>query len=447
MKSSSATSSLPPTSRGRICSRLAWAAILVLALTGCYSAKKRVARDFIDLQFQWQTNVAHQAALPEQSVNWPQGLLRVEFGNWKLRRARADITNAQENVRQVFKDLMPTINLRAGVSKSFQSLPMTSLDDVTFSIDSFFNVPGFVSMGTRLFAARLVLMRAEASYELARREQTIELYKLFLSFQDAAAAAEQLAEELDFAKAIGRVDAMAGQILLHDLDGRLIAAAKDRDLLQDKAGELFGDRDWRWILVSEGLPDLDYQEKPLEPTNTNNVAQLQLKLAAIEFVGAWARIKGIQLQYWPELTLFITGPPVYQKTAGVENFFDAGKLRANANFFWRLDTRGQISRQLKQTRRDNDLQLARLRQEALALIDKILAAQKLVGTLRKEADQLQQLAPLLGQIPPAADYTGILKTTETARSLRDQERKLRRELAELNTLFWFVDDTKWVRHN
>ncbi len=93
------------------------------------------------------------------------------------------------------------------------------------------------------------------------------------------------------------------------------------------------------------------------------------------------------------------------------------------------------------------MQLARLRLDGLALIDKILAAQKFMGSLRQQADQLHQLLPLLEQIPPAADYTGILKATENARALRDQERKLRRELAELNTLFWFVDETKWAHHD
>jgi hypothetical protein len=50
----------------------------------------------------------------------------------------------------------------------------------------------------------------------------------------------------------------------------------------------------------------------------------------------------------------------------------------------------------------------------------------------------------VAQAPAAVDYAGILKTTEVVRSLRDQERKLRREVDELNTLFWFVDETKWT---
>jgi len=426
---------------------LATALLLATVLTGCFSANKRVAKNFHDLQMQWQTNVARQSALPEQAFNWRQAVARLEVGNLKLQHARVDITNGQENVRQVYKDLLPTINLRSGLSKTLESIPATSIDDVTFSIDSFLNVPGFVSMGTRLFAARLAYLRAQAFYELTRREQIIELYKLFLSFQDAATAEAQLNDERKLAAGIEQIDPLAGQILTRDLEARSLTGAKERESLQDKAGELFGDRDWRWVLLSEGLPELNYPDNPLPLADTNSVAQLQMKLTAIEFVAAWARIKGVQLQYWPELTIFITGPAVYQKSSGRESFWDAGMVRANANVFWRLDTRGQISRQIRQTKRDQEMQLARLRQDALALIDKILAAQKLVLVLRQQADQLSQLAPLLGQIPPAADYTGILKANETARSLRDQERKLRRELAELNTLFWFVDDTKWPRHD
>jgi hypothetical protein len=195
------------------------------------------------------------------------------------------------------------------------------------------------------------------------------------------------------------------------------------------------------------MPELRYETTPLELIDTNRVAQAQLRLAAVELAGAWARIKGIQLQYWPELTLFITGPPVYQHSAQNEAFWDLRQVRANANFFWRIDTRGAIATQLKQTRRDQELQLARLRQDGLILIEKMLVAQKLMGVLREQADQLHAILPLVSQIPVAVDYAGILEATEKARSLRDQERKLRRELSELNTLFWFVDERKWPAHD
>ena len=258
------------------------ALLLSIPLCGCLSPSKKVAQNVRQLQYQWQTNVARQAALPEQILDWPQAVGLLEAGNLKLRRARADITNAQENVRQVFKDLMPTLNLRAGMSKTLETLPATSVDDVNFNLDSFFNIPGIVSMSTRLFATRLVLLRAKTYYELTVREQTIELYKLFLAFEDQAAAEAQLSDEVAFAQAIDRVDPFSGKLLMRDLDTRSIALTRDREGLQDKAGDLFGNRDWRWKLISEGLPQFRYDLAPLELRDTNRIAQVQLKLAAIE---------------------------------------------------------------------------------------------------------------------------------------------------------------------
>ena len=170
-----------------------------------------------------------------------------------------------------------------------------------------------------------------------------------------------------------------------------------------------------------------------------------MKLVAIELVGAWAQVKGIKLQYWPELTIFVTGPPIYQRVAGMEQVWNVGDLRASADIFWRLDTRGYVSRQLKQARRDQSLQWTRLREESLALMDKLLAAQKLFAELQQQISQLDQLLPILEQAPAPQDYAGILKAVETRRSLRDQVRKLRRDVAELNTLFWFVDEQEWQR--
>jgi hypothetical protein len=171
-----------------------------------------------------------------------------------------------------------------------------------------------------------------------------------------------------------------------------------------------------------------------------------MRLVALELVGAWARIVGIKLQYWPEMRLFVSGPPVYTRGNGSDTFFDAEKIRFTADIFWTLDTRGQISRQLRQTRREQDLQIEQVRQQALALIARLLSAQKMVDDLRREITQLDQVIPIVEGVPPAAEFTSIVKAAETRRSLRDQERRLRRELAELNTLFWFVDEQKWSQH-
>ena len=423
-----------------------WSCLLAASLllqTGCISPAKKVAARLPALRSQWTTNVLHQSALPEQTVDWPTAVALIRAKNLKLLAGRFDITNSQDAVRQVYKDLLPTLDLRANATRSLKSLGGISLDDVTFNVDSFFNIPGLVNMNARFFGARLTLLRAQTAYQLAQREQIIELYKLVLSFEEEREVAAQLKAEEQLARSVRGVDALAGDVLLDELRARRLAFEKQNESLQAAAGDLFGDRGRRWTLQTNGWPGFSYNQQPLPLQDSNRVAQVQMKLVAIELVGAWAQLKGIKLQYWPELSIFITGPPIYQRVAGVQSFWNLSELRASADLFWRLDTRGYVSRQLRQARRDQSLQWARLREETLALMDKLLAAQKLMKELRTQLAQVQQLLAMVEQTPPPQDYLGILKAVETNRSLRDQERKLRRDLAELDTLFWFVDEKQW----
>src|SRR5581483_9271248 len=131
--------------------------IAAVLLAGCISPRKKVVERLPCLESAWQAAVA-----------------LLETNNLKLRSARYGITNAQELAGQVFRDLIPNVDLRAGASKSITSIPGLSFDDVTFNIDSFFNVPGVVNFNARLFAGRLEVLRARAAYQLARREQSIE---------------------------------------------------------------------------------------------------------------------------------------------------------------------------------------------------------------------------------------------------------------------------------
>src|SRR5262249_7196574 len=129
----------------------------------------------------WETNLQTQATLPEKVLDWPEAVDLVLQHNLKVLQARTEITNAIENVHQVFKDLIPTLNARAGVSKELAQLANITANDFTFSVDSFFNVPGVVSFGSRLYVARLYAIRAQVAYELAEREQLLELYRLFFT--------------------------------------------------------------------------------------------------------------------------------------------------------------------------------------------------------------------------------------------------------------------------
>ena len=417
--------------------------LALLWLTGCLSAKNKVARELPSLELRWQAAVAHQAALPERKLDWPQALALLHTNNLKLRSARVGVTNTQELARQVYRDLIPTINLRSGMSQSLKNLPATSLNDVTFNVDSFFNVPGVVNFNARLFSGRLEVLRAQAACQLAEREQTIELYKLFLAAGENDELADELKSERLLADAVRKADNLAAQVLLKDIESQQLSLLKAQEGLQARVGELLTDRSFRWVLTTNSLPELDYATKPLRLDDTNRVAQLQMKLVALELVRAWAQIHGIKLQYWPELTIFVTGPSIYQLQNNESHFWSSSDVIGSANFFWSLDTRGYVSQQLRLTRREQDLQAAQLKQDSLALIDRLLAAQKLASSLLEQGSQLDQLISFLEKIPPDPDLNSILQNAETNRSLRYKRFKVRRDLAELNTVFWFVDEQPW----
>ena len=414
-----------------------------MLLTGCLSPGEKVAKELDGVRGRWQAEVQRQSALPDRSLNWTEAVAWLHQHNQKLQASRVDITNSEEQVGQVFRDLIPNVTLRSGVTKRLTDIGATSIKDVTFSIDSFFNIPGVVNFDARLFAARLSAIRAKTAYELAVREQTIELYKVFLEAQEHTDLHDELKLERALANVAARINALTGESLLSDIETRELALAKDDDLLQLRIGDLLMNQQFHWVLLTNGLPEFDYQDQPLPLADTNRVAQLQMRLAALELVRGWAIIQGIKLQYWPELTIFVSGPTVFQHYNGQNHFWSAKDVTASANLFWTLDTRGYIRQALRETKRAQQLEFAQLQREGETLIAHLLAAQKLGGSLRDQIRQYDQMLALFGEMPQSADLNALVQATDSSRSLTDQRWRLRRDLAELNTLFWFVDEERW----
>ena len=114
---------------------------------------------------------------------------------------------------------------------------------------------------------------------------------------------------------------------------------------------------------------------------------------------------------------------------------------ANSDLIRAIEAR--LRRSEQQARREQELQLTQIKLDSLTLINKLLAAQKMILLTREQLEQLHRVIPLLQGAPLPADFAGILSTLELYRNLRDQERKMRRDLAELNAVMWFVDEAKW----
>jgi hypothetical protein len=286
-------------------------------------------------------------------------------------------------------------------------------------------------------------MRARAAYELAEREQLIELYRLFYSAEELRDQNTRLGMQRATSLAMEQVDPFSGRLMTTEMETRELSYTRDLKTFQDSAAEVLGSRDYRWIFSTNGLPVLRYQETPLPLTDTNRVAQLQMRLLAVELEGARATLLGMKLRYWPELNIFITGPPIYQRSFGQEKFWDSEQVRASADLFWTVDTRGNNARMIRQTVRQQDLQVRQYMQESLTLMNRLIYTQQVISTVQKQLSRVEMQLALLLSIPPAQNYEAIQKYAFDYRTLTQQQLQLKRELSELNALFWFVDEDAW----
>ncbi len=422
-------------------------AISVILFAACKSPQTRVAENMDDLRNRWNANLAYQSQLPQRVVDWPTAVQLMAENNLKLRQTATDVTNAQEGVRQVFKDLLPSLNLRAGISKRITDIADLTFDDVNFSADSFFNIPGVVNMYSRFYAARLFEMRTRVVHELAQREQMIELYRIFFAAEELRELTARIENERATALAMEQVDPFTGRVMLSEASAAELANAREAKTLQDRICEALGSRDYYWVLATNGMPALDYQQNRLPLDDTNRVAQLQMRLLAVELEAARAQLLGLKLRYWPELNIFVSGPPIYARQGGTTVFWDSDQVRASADLFWNIDTRGNLTRAIRQTKRQQDLQKERYRQESLALMNRLIFTQDLIGAVTEDLLAVQAQLDVLLAVPPAQNFAAIEKYSQDYRTLVQQQFQLKRELSELNTLFWFVDEFAWNKHS
>ena len=135
----------------------------------------------------------------------------------------------------------------------------------------------------------------------------------------------------------------------------------------------------------------------------------------------------------------------HERFSGNEVWWDSDSLRANADLFWTIDTRGQIRRMIRQTARQQALQLERYREETLALMNRLLFTQELINSVELQLRRVNAQLQILLAVPPPQDFLAIQTYAADYRNLTQEQMRLRRELAELNSLFWFVDEAAWAQ--
>lgn len=372
-------------------------------------------------------------------------LASLRANNLELRAARDAITSAEERSRQVFKDLLPAANLTASLSRSVTDLANLSRSDLAYSAFGYVNIPGFIQLRLRYYTTRLELIRARWSLELKERELTVQLREAFLRADLLAVRRRTLLASLQWDVSASPLKGLEADPRGIERESILYGLRTEADALQLSLSQLIGDNSRLWQPDLAGIPALDYAENPPDFADTARYGELFRQLQALDVEAAHLRERGVKLQYWPDLRVSLSSPPLYQNNGGNTTSWDVDQVLFTASSSMPIDIQGNISRQLRDARRDRDLQFARMAEQLDQTLRRLAASRDALALTARR----QRIADLrlqgLRNLPLTQSPESVRQNLDRLLRLDEQRTTLLLERARLEHLFWILDESRWTR--
>jgi len=226
---------------------------------------------------------------------------------------------------------------------------------------------------------------------------------------------------------------------------RLWALDRDYDRLQLDISRLLGDFSARWTLNTNSLPILYPPHTLPNLTEKDRIAVLWRQLQATELEAARLRERGAVLDYWPDLSLNLTAPPLYQRINGATRDFEGKEITSTFRSTLRVDTSLRNTYRLRQLRRNNAILLARIKEDVASLIQQLKDGQVAYRINAEEAVLVQTQYDLLLQNLSRGGMSNANNKLESLLRLEEQLARIESEQAEIQALFWLLDESKWTR--
>lgn len=417
-------------------------AAFILA-AGCRSPQPALDRQETQLAQELATQWQAAQDLPAAALTWDEALIRLHAHNLELRADRDAVTTARERLRQVTKDLLPGVVLTGQVAKTLAQLGDLDGDDASLSLYAFFNVPGVIHWRVRHYAAELEFIRAGWAFELKQRELTIQLRELFLR----SSLLEQRRKNLTLARQWQPADPLSAALESSppglEREATLWALRREDDTIQSAAAALLGDSGHHWRLLAATLPAIDYSARPPAIDDPAAFGRLHRRLQAADLEAARLRLRGVKLQYWPDLSINLSGPPIYQVAGGRNTSFSSDQIFVTLGTSLNLDLRGGIAQQLRETKRDFALLETRLREQNARLLQRLRQALDALALNTKQLRLTETRLDALRGLPVTHRPARARENLERLLALDQQRTALLLERAQLDALFWLLDETQW----
>ena len=374
--------------------------------------------------------IAAQADRPVAVLTWDAAVQKMESGNSKLRQAREAVRVGEEAVRQVPRNYIPELSLNLFAYPTLGTIGDGRLGDTFFFLGTIINLPNPVRYRAEGLQARLQFMGAQLDAELLRRDLHVQLYRVFrkagrLSRQETNQAALQQLSASQPNSATGRqADELAEQ---NRTAWRTI---------EPELSELLGDYSHHWRpRIDAGLPELNYAAHPPALDGRDGFASLQITKAALQLVALDAQRQGLLAAEWPQVSVLLSAPPIYQRSAGRESYLSFEDLRVSGFISYSTDLRGTRALARRQTERRTDL----IRHE----LD--LAMQGTITRLHDAVALLTDLDARNARLHSAEDALSRAGAIVDAASARQQSDEIADQVDDLNLSFWVLDETRWHR--
>lgn len=418
---------------------------LLWLLSGCQAPERALENRYETLsgEFEAQLNVQATAT----PLHWDEAVERMMAQNLDIQRSYNGILDAREATQRVFLDLVPPVNLSARLSRQLTDLGNLSSDDLDFSVFSTVNVPGVLRLRVNHYAALLQEIRATWAFELERRERTAQLYALFIRQRNL----EQRARTLELSglslknQPLKSIDPANPRPAELERRNRLWALDREREQLGLDVARLLGDYSALWIPEPDSLPTLYPDQQLPDIQDLEQIAVLWRQLRAAELEGARMTELGAQLNYWPDLRMTVSSPPLFQSQGGQTFDWDKDAVTFSLSSSLSIDTQMRNAFRLRQIRRGNALILESLGQESAEIIRRLKEG---LATWQFNQDELL-LTETRHRLLLKSLATGSLDTAndrlESLLRVEEQLTRLRSEQAELEALFWRLDEAQWQR--
>lgn len=399
-----------------------------LLLGGCVHLATELDKQNAAVRTVWDEANHRRADSAVESLGWSDAVARLAAANPKILAAELDLVRAREAFAQVPRSLIPTLDLQAGYNRSLAAGSAATLNPFTFALNGFFDIPGVLNYHARYAAALLGVLHAELAHDLVLREQTVELARVFLDARRAAATEAQLARRRAATAALP-----AGTLPGEDGPpaGRPDPAAP---AWQGRLGDLLARPGTRWQLADSPPPVPEYGRDGVWPEPAA-LAQLPLRLAAVELVALRARQLGLDLRAWPVMNVYVTSPAFFQSAAGQTSFWSSQDLFAGANLDWAFDTHGQRDSDRRVLDAEIAVEQQRMREEAARLADRLQTALDSLRHLDTEAAALAHQRAAIQANDPS--NLALLASVDARLPQLAAERR------EGDLVLWFFDDARW----